>query len=140
MKKLAERSKNIGTVDNNRKKKIWVHVILKTIFSLYLIIFALFTFYHVSYARKIIPGVMVNGIEVGGLTTDEALEKLQNDMKPNETVKITVGDNYNTLVTPEDMGFRYLYIDTIKKAFLVGREKHLVKSLITKINVSFNHC
>jgi len=90
--------------------------------------------YHLYYADKIIHGVYVANLNLEGQNIDNAFRILHENLLPNEKVIVHIGESYTKEIKPEDIGFEYLYVDTVSRAFRIGREKSLVKSLVEKFN------
>jgi len=107
----------------------------KPLFSVYIVILLSITFYHVYYSNKIIPGVFVNDINLGGKTIDDANFILKENLKSNPKVNIKIGDTYTKEINSSDISFKYSYKDTLKKAFDVGRTGPLYKRLYIRFVV-----
>jgi vancomycin resistance protein YoaR len=111
-----------------RKKLNWKNFIL----SLYIILI-LSVFYHISFAKKIIPGVKVGSVKVGGLSYENAVEKLK---KYEETLdkKIIFKYEDNTFeITDIEIGFSYDWDASVSRAFEVGRTKNMFVDTKDKI-------
>ncbi|MCB2179743.1 VanW family protein [bacterium] len=77
----------------------------------------------VVFFGKIFPGVLVNGIDIGGMTQDEALQVLQNKIAYPTSGLIVLEDRDNVWTyTPQDLGLVIDYNATVEKAFKTGRQ------------------
>lgn len=93
-------------------KKIILGVYLLLIFSVC---------YHVFYAKKIIPGVVVGNVRVGGLTEQQALDVLQKKDSTLSKKLIFKYEDSTFEITDTQIGFSYDWPATVKRAFEVGR-------------------
>ena len=89
------------------------------------IAFVIFTFafilYHLKYARKIIPGVTVGDIRLGGKTFVEAKKALEKQEEKNQgTLVLSYGD-FKFEIKGADIGLEYSIDATVSRAFEVGR-------------------
>ncbi|OGC56837.1 hypothetical protein A3H26_01210 [candidate division WWE3 bacterium RIFCSPLOWO2_12_FULL_36_10] len=85
-----------------------------------------FTLYHIYFAKRIIPGVAIGKVKVGGLAYDSALLVLQNADK-NTIKKLTV--SYKDKKYPFDASDIKLHYDlnsSIRRAFEVGRTGNFI--------------
>ena len=99
---------------------------LRFIFISFSALILVFTIYHIYFAKRIIPGVAIGNIRVGGLAYDQALLVLQNADK-NTVKKFTLA--YKDKKYPFDASDIKLQYDlgaSIKRAFEVGRTGNLV--------------
>ena len=97
----------------------------KVILSIYVIL-VLSVFYHIYYAKRIIPGVKIGTIRVGGMTYDKALETLK---KVDSTLEKKIIFKYyddSFEITDEQIGFFYSWDPSVTRAFEVGRTKNLI--------------
>ena len=85
-----------------------------------------FTIFHIYFAKRIIPGVAIGKVKVGGLTYDEALVVLQNSDK-NTVKKFTL--MYKDKKYPfdgNDIKLQYDLNSSIRRAFEVGRTGNFI--------------
>jgi vancomycin resistance protein YoaR len=93
-------------------------LVLTGIFSL-AILFVL----QVAYAGKILPGVSVLGVDIGGLTKAEAAWVLQNQLPYPQQGLIALEDSSTVWTfTPQDLGLFIDYGGTIDAAYKIGRQ------------------
>lgn len=104
----------------------------KILYSAYFLIVITFIFFHLIYAKKIVPGIFVRELDLGGKRPEEAVNLLQKDLIPPEKITLHI-DNHTQEIYSKDFEFHYLYIDTVKKAFGVGRDANFFIDLKNKI-------
>jgi vancomycin resistance protein YoaR len=84
--------------------------------------------YTLAYSNKIVPGVSVAGIDLSGLTREEAAQKLSQQMRYPENGKIVFQQGSQVWVaSPKKLG---LFLDTqtsAQAAYLVGRSGGLLE-------------
>jgi len=89
-------------------------------FSL-LVCLVLVSMYHLYFGRKVIPGVNVAGVNVGGMTYKQATRVLGNlDESTQKTLVLSLKDK-NYKLDDEEMYLEYSWDATISRAFEVGR-------------------
>ncbi len=87
------------------------------------------------YAGRIFPGVSVGGVELGGLSQQEAAVKIFQSITYPQTGKILFEYEQSGLVSPGQMG---LFLDantSAQRAFEVGRSGGLARALGEQFNV-----
>lgn len=94
---------------------------------------AIFTFYHVIYAQRIIPGAKVGNSYVGGLTPVQA-KVLLKDKKRGESHKILLKhDDHEYTLSLAEINFEYDLDATTEKALQVGRSGNFLVDSYNKI-------
>jgi len=92
----------------------------KIILAAYILLI-LSVFYHVYYAKKIIPGVVIGTVHVGGLTEDQAL-KILKEKDASLTKKLEFKYQDKTFeITGTQLGFNYDMPSSVSRAFEIGR-------------------
>ena len=115
-KPLGENFKNI----NLRKLKPFLLIF----YGILLISIA----YNVYYARKIVPGVKISGVDVGGMTFNEAKEILQNiETETDKNLKFKF-ENEEYFINGDDISLKYDWDYSISKAFEYGRNGNFIKT------------
>lgn len=96
-------------------------------------ILALSVLYHLYYAHRVIPGVTVGGVALGGKTFDQAVSALSEyEKQANKEITLTFnGEEYK--VSSEDIGLVYDTEGTVLKAFEVGRTGNIFRDAKDKI-------
>ena len=138
----------IKKVKSHKFKKFQISPVKLSILILYLILMILFIFYHLFYAKKIIPGVYVGDINTGGLTVSELVQRLSDEVETADVVKVKVGNGDEFDINKSDIDFRILPVETAKNAFKIGRSQNLVTQASNKffglfkkntINLSYDY-
>lgn len=81
-------------------------------------------------STKIIEGVSVNGINISGLTTEEATQKLSNEFskKLNSTLTLKHQDYTLEFIPAQDMDASYDIQAVVEKAYSLGRSGNLIQN------------
>ena len=89
------------------------------------------------HAETIYPGVSVAGVDLSGLTEEEAREKLENTLTYPEQGKILFiyGDK-RWLYAPQQLGFSLDVAQSARQAFAVGREGSLSENLSVQMTAA----
>ena len=103
------------------------------IFAGYVLLMLVFISYHLYFANRIIPGVFVNGVNMGGLKTSEAIDLFNTSIADSGEISIKIGENYQTTVKPKYVNFQFLADDSIQKAFQVSRSGNIFNDAVVKI-------
>lgn len=94
--------------------------------------------YSLIYAGKIYPGVRVNGISLGGMRTEEASQKLAEEISYPAMGKITFRYNEQTWVAaPKDVGLFFDAETTSVLAFRYGRQEGLLRRPFLQLKALF---
>ena len=91
------------------------------------------TIYHFIYAKRIIPGVKVAGVRVGGMTFSQAKDALVAHEKTSPKELKLKYDNKEFIIQPGDIGLIYDWDATVSRAFEVGRTGNLFSDTKEKI-------
>jgi vancomycin resistance protein YoaR len=96
------------------------------------------TGYQMRYAGQIYPGVSVAGIDISGLTLDEAGAKITQEIGYPQYGRLLIqGEGQNWFATPAEVG---LFLDpgaTARKAYKIGRDQGLVQNILEQFNTSY---
>ncbi len=89
------------------------------------------------HAETIYPGVSVAGVDLSGLTEEEAREKLENTLIYPEQGKILFiyGDK-RWLYSPQQLGFSLDAAQSARQAFAVGRQNSLSENLSVQMTAA----
>ncbi|MBU0650039.1 VanW family protein [Patescibacteria group bacterium] len=80
------------------------------------------TAYHLYFAHKIIPGVIVGGVKVGGLNRQQALTKLnQTEAELEKTLNLWTQNGQVYRISTEELDLEYDWEASIARAYEVGR-------------------
>lgn len=78
--------------------------------------------YHLYFANKIIPGVTLAGIKIGGLNYTKALEKVvQQESQTKEELSLWAQNGKGYQIKAVDIGLKYDWEAGVTRAFEVGR-------------------
>jgi vancomycin resistance protein YoaR len=89
--------------------------------------------YNVYYARKIVPGVKISGVNIGGLTFNQAKDILQNiEAETDKNLKFKF-ENNEYFINGEDISLKYDWDYSISKAFEYGRSGNFIKTSWDKL-------
>ncbi len=109
-----------------KKKRIKIAIISVIVIVLLLIlctVFAIITMLN----NKIVANVTINSVDVSGLTSQEAKEKLKKELSNglSQTLKFHNKD-YEAEFTTEDLEVTYKIDETVEKAYNIGRNNNLI--------------
>jgi vancomycin resistance protein YoaR len=85
------------------------------------VLLAITVFYHAYYAKRIIPGVKVGSVYVGGMGYDAAFEALRAGEEDKVLDLVFKYEDREFPITSEDIGFAYDWDSSVGRAFEVGR-------------------
>lgn len=116
----------------NILKNINIGKIKPYVYSFYLILIVSI-FYNLYYGKRIIPGVTVAGINVGGMTFDRAEESLkEKEAHISKDLSFKEGSNI-FLVKGDDIELEYDWESSVVSAFEVGRSRNFFVDTKDKI-------
>jgi vancomycin resistance protein YoaR len=96
-------------------------------------ILGFFSLYHIVFANRIIPGVKVGNVAIGGLTHDQAKEVLEKQKeKTQDELKLNF-DGRVISIKMEDIGFYYDWDLALVNAFKIGRTGDHIKDNADKL-------
>ena len=82
------------------------------------------------HAETIFPGVSVAGVDLSGLTVEEARQKLENALTyPEQSKTLFIYGEKRWLYSPEQLGFSLDATQSARQAFAVGRQNSLSENL-----------
>lgn len=135
-----QKNENIDKEDKkNNKKKFIIISIISLIILIFAILFCtIFSLLNIN-SDKIIEGIFVNGIDVSGLTKDEAKEKLQKicDEKIKNEINIKYKD-YESNINLELIEVKYDIDNAINKAYDFGRTGNIFENNFTILKNKIN--
>jgi lipoprotein-anchoring transpeptidase ErfK/SrfK len=84
--------------------------------------------YSKKYEGKILPGASVAGVELGGMTSEEALDAVKDAVQPQLDREITVSWEKRTwTVTPRELGARSNARSVVRRAFAHSGETSFIE-------------
>lgn len=109
------------------------YVFLKKLYLAILTLILFFTVYHIGYARKVIPGVRVGDIFIGGLSFDQAVEEVTAYEKnlPKNLKLLFDGKTYE--IKGENLDLVYNVESTVSRAFELGRSGNMFVDMKDKL-------
>ena len=122
---------NVKSVKHSNSKSSYIVIALILFFIIFLIgIFStVFAFFNIG-STKIISGVSINGIDISGLTSKEATEKISNTLSKqlNSTLNLTYNDYTTTLIPSQEIDAAYDIASAVENAYLLGRSDNIFKN------------
>ncbi|MFH1566128.1 MAG: VanW family protein [bacterium] len=119
---------------NLKGKKILV--IKKGLWAFYALIILsvlLLSFYHLIYAKTIIPGVRIKNQNLGGLGFSPALTAIKNQVSDNRDLKLSYNEQIFD-ITAQEIELTYNIAKTANSAFNIGRKGGFLENLKTKVS------
>lgn len=119
------------------KDNLKVGTVLGIVFISFIIIFFILflgiTLY-ISSSNKIITGIYIKGVEVAGLTKEQAIEKVNNEFNSVLPNNLTlVHGEYETQLNLEDLGANFNIEEAVDRAYNIGRDSNIFKNMGTII-------
>ncbi len=143
-KEIKKQLKNINNTENNKNKKRWIiPVIIVAIVLVFGIVFSTFFALVNINSSKIVSGISIEGIEVSGLTKEEAIAKLNVIYNEKKEKEINLRyQEYESSLNPTILEVNYDVNKAVDEAYLVGRGENIfinnydiLFSLIGKKNI-----
>ena len=135
MKNTDGNNKEIKVKESNKKKKI---IILAVIISIILVaILALSTVFAIMNINndKIVSGVKIKGIDVSGLTEDEAKSKIELIYQEKNSRDIELKyEDYEASINSELLEINYEIENAVKEAISVGKSNNI---FVNNYNILF---
>lgn len=117
---LLHKTKNL--IKHLRTRNI--KILLRNFYVVFLLVIAFFTFYHIGYARRIIPGVKIGEVFVGGMTYEDALNAVTEYEKNLDKKVILETDGATFEFSDSDIELIYDLESTVSRAFELGRSRN----------------
>ncbi len=102
------------------KELITFERIKSTIYVLYFLLFISVVF-HFSYARRIIPGIKIGSVRVGGMTYLQAIKTLEEHEKTVSKELILKAEDREFIIKASDINLVYDWDASVSRAYEVGR-------------------
>ena len=123
-----EEANNENEVKKSHKKFIIISVVCCIVLLLCLVFSMIFAFLN-SYSSTIIHGVFINGIDVSGLTIEDAKAKISSIFEDVLEKPITLTHNeYKTTIFPSQFDVCCSIDEIVDTAYQEGRDKNIFKS------------
>ena len=150
-KESTDKQKNLNTKEPMGKKSvvIYISVFIGIIFLIFLIIFGAFSIYNLKHSDTITNGIFIYGIDISGLTKNEALDKLNETFSKiqNTEFKLYSGTKtnndensnyYETSIIPSEIDLTYDTKSAVNYAFSIGKNGNLFKDNYEILNTMLN--
>ena len=118
------------------------YAVAKKIYFGLIFVVLFFTLYHIGYSKKIIPGVKIGDVFVGGMTYDEAYDAFSKKVESLEPKLVLTHESVRHELTAEEIALQYDIANSVARAFEVGRSgnifwdtKDKMASLVKNITV-----
>ena len=140
---VAMEEEKIEPKENEEIKPKKKHSKMFVIFSI-LVIIAIMAFSTVfalmnKVSDKIIYGISIKGIDVSGLTMEQATDKMNNAFEEQWKKDITLKyEDFETVVTPEQIEMKFNVDEAVKLAYSIGRTGSILKDNYSIINANIS--
>lgn len=149
--KVKKKNKNVKKAvkdmapGDNKKKKWLIPSIIAIVIVVAIFISTIFAIVNMNN-EKIISGVSISGIDVSGLSKEEAIAKMTTIYQEKKEKEIGVQyEDYETTLNPTVMEVNYEIEQAVEEAYLVGKEDNIfinnyniLFTLIRKKNIDVN--
>jgi len=128
------------------KLPYWLQVCLITGGAIIILLFLIIVEFHLFFRQRIYPGVKVANIDLGGRNLVQTEELLQQATLGRENILKLNYQEQNWEINLENLGLRYLPLDSARKAYLTGRTGNFKKDVLDKkdglrgkVNLDFDY-
>lgn len=119
---------------SNKTSSKFVVLLIAFCFTLFVIFLGTSILLHVLYAQTVLPGVSVNGIQLGGKALNEAEGILEQEISyPNNGQIALKTEGQIWVVKPVELGLQFNEVKTALNAYEVGRGKSIYRWLFDPI-------
>lgn len=142
---LKKEEKKLETKDNKKSKKktILIVIILTAFIILGIIISTIFALFNMNN-ENMVSGISIAGIDISGLTKEEAKAKLETIYNEKKQKEISVKyQEYETTLNPTLLEVNYNIDKAVEEAYSIGRKENIFLSnydilfaLIAKKNIN----
>lgn len=95
--------------------------------------------FQIRVQERIVPGVSAAGIELGGMTYDEAVEALKNQYTyANEAIFTFRDGDRIWQMSAQDLGVTFDVDETIARAYLIGHSRDSIRNLTQQASAWFS--
>lgn len=128
------------TIDPTKQQKPKtqiVFILLAGVLLAAIVLVAVLFSYESTHAQTIYPGVSLEGVDLSGLTVDQAVVKINEGMAyPTQGKLLFTDGDAQWLYTPQELGFSLNPYTSAEEAFWVGRGEGFAKNLIIQSTAS----
>lgn len=133
------------TENEYKRRKLLVPLTITSVVIIAVIFSTIFALMNID-KEKIISGVSISGIDVSGLTQEEAKEKINNIYQEKKEKEIAIQyEDYETTLNPTLMEVNYEIDQAVEEAYLIGKDDNIFVSnykilftLMQKKNIDVN--
>lgn len=97
------------------------------------LISVIFFAYHLAYAQKIIPHIRVGEYDLSNKSKTEAYDFLKQKFDLKDRKAVYYFDKSSFVFMPSDVGFSINTVETVNRAYLIGREGNFFNNLSVKL-------
>lgn len=136
--KVFKPVENYNIKSNSNTLKIFAII---TLFFLLIIVTTFLIFTLLNHINpNIISGIYINNINVSGLSKEEALEKVENEINSQIPNEITlIHDKYKTTLSTEELSINYNIEDAINLATQIGKAGNVFENNLETIKCLFSN-
>lgn len=132
-KKVKKALKDM-TAKEYRRKKLLIPSIIASIIIVGVIFSTIFALMNINN-EKIVSGVSISGIDVSGLSKEEATGKIKNIYQEKMEKEIAIQyEEYETTLNPTLMEVNYEIERAVEEAYMIGKEENI---FINNYNILF---
>lgn len=143
--KPKKAKKTVESMSDTKKKKWVIPIVIAIIIIVAVFFSTIFALVNINN-EKIIGGVSISGVEVSGLSKEEAKAKMTNIYQEKKEKEIGIQyEDYETTLNPTLMEVNYDVESAVEEAYLVGKGENIfinnyniLFTLIGKKNINVN--
>ena len=123
--------KEFNRLKSKRKKRIILILVIVVLLLITGIFCTGFALVNIN-STTILPGISIRNIDVGGLTKEEAINAITEQVNYEKTKKIQLNANgEKTSITLEQIEINYLVEEAVNKAYEIGRNGNIFQNNFT---------
>ena len=124
-----ESKTDIKNTSEDNKKQIKIAIIISLIFAFVLFFSIAFSIFNMNKTTYM-SGISIKGIDISGMTFNEAKKNLENKIKEELSAPIDIKYNNETLISiiPEEIEFEYELTKNLKEAYEIGRNGNIFEN------------
>jgi len=135
-----------ATTEKNKKNKVFIFSVIGGIIIFLLLFFStIFALININNS-KIIKGISINGIDVSGLSIEEATDKINSMVADKVEGEILLKyKEYQETIDKKQIELKYDTSETVNKAYQIGRDNNvfinnfnIIKTKISKTDIKIN--
>lgn len=136
---IMEIPKNDNNTKKTKKTSTIVAIVVLAIFILLILIFGGFTIYNIKNSNVIAKGVSIYGVDVSGLTRNEATDIVSKKFEPIEASDIKLfSEKYETLINASAINLKFNIDSAVRYAFSIGKNGNIISDNFNILNTMIN--